>query len=75
MDIICQEQHVQHVHQRLQIVKHVQPMEVNVQNVPQIIIWPQRQHVQHVQRYHNVQHVPKRVKLVRNVIRDIIQVE
>ena len=75
VDIICQEQHVQHVHQRWQIVQHVQPMEVNVQNVPQIIIWPQRQHVQHVQRYHNVQHVPKRVKPVPNVIQDIIQVE
>ena len=38
VDIICQERHVQHVHQRWQIVPHVQPMEVNVQNVQQIII-------------------------------------
>ena len=47
-------------------------MDQHVQNVIQDIIWHQQQHVQHVQRYHNVQHVPKRVKPVPNVIQDII---
>ena len=66
---------VQHVPVKWLNVPHVQPMEVNVQNVIVIIIWRHQHHAKHAPRLPIVQRVLRHLMPVRSVQQDSIQKE